>query len=156
MRGYYESLATVSRLLCDPLATFVTKCRKPVAVQWDRGFRKSFNYFLHLHTCVLKSHWSCLCTYQNIWIFYVEGNFMGQLYQHALKFGPDGLASKLLRFTVNSKWIWSGNTTITNCRQTHGTARKRHTTISRHQEDKLSKATSSLFPILIIAKLELT
>ena len=29
-----------------------------------------------------------------------------------------------------------------------------HTTITRHQEDKLSKATSSLFPIKIIAKLE--
>ena len=31
-----------------------------------------------------------------------------------------------------------------------------HTTITRHQEDKLSKATSSLFPIKIIAKLEWT
>ena len=30
----------------------------------------------------------------------------------------------------NSKWVWSGNTTITNCRQTHGTARKSHTTIT--------------------------
>ena len=54
----------------------------------------------------------------------------------------------------NSKWVWSGNTTITKCRQTHGTARKSHTTITRHQEDKLSKATSSLFPIKMIAKLE--
>ena len=34
------------------------------------------------------------------------------------------------------------------------TARKSHTTITRHQEDKLSKATSSLFPIKMIAKLE--
>ena len=38
--------------------------------------------------------------------------------------------------------------------QTHGTARKSHTTITRHQEDKLSKATSYLFPIKMIAKLE--
>ena len=38
--------------------------------------------------------------------------------------------------------------------QTHGTTRKSHTTITRHQIDKLSKATSSLFPIKIIVKLE--
>ena len=35
--GDNESLATVSRLLCDPLAMFVASCRKTVAVQWDRG-----------------------------------------------------------------------------------------------------------------------
>ena len=39
MRANYESLATVSRLLCDPLAMFVASCRKTVAVQWDRGLR---------------------------------------------------------------------------------------------------------------------
>ena len=38
----------------------------------------------------------------------------------------------------------------------HDTARKNHTTITRHQEDKLSKAISSLFPIKIIANLEWT
>ena len=38
MRGNYESLATVSRLLCDPLTMSITSCRKTVAVQWDRGF----------------------------------------------------------------------------------------------------------------------
>ena len=43
---------------------------------------------------------------------------------------------------------------ITNCIQTHGTARKSHNTITRHQENKLSKATSSLFPIKMIAKVE--
>ena len=32
------------------------------------------------------------------------------------------------------------------CRQAHDTARKSHTTIKRHQEDKRSKATSFLFP----------
>ena len=47
----------------------------------------------------------------------------------------------------NSKWVWSGNTTITNRRQPRGTARKSLSTITRHQEDKLSKATSSLYPI---------
>ena len=31
-----------------------------------------------------------------------------------------------------------------------------HTTITRHQEDKLSKATSCLFPTKMIAKLEWT
>ena len=42
-----------------------------------------------------------------------------------------------------------------NCRQTHGTARKSHTTIAEHLEDKLSKKkNSSLFPIKMIAKLE--
>ena len=53
----------------------------------------------------------------------------------------------------NSKYDL-GNSTITKCTQTHDTPRKSHTTIMRHQEDKLSKATSSLFPIKIIAKLE--
>ena len=33
---------------------------------------------------------------------------------------------------------------------------KSHTTITRHQEDKQSKATNSLFPIKMIAKLEWT
>ena len=54
----------------------------------------------------------------------------------------------------NSRRVWSGNTTITNWRQTHGTARKSHTTITRHQEDKLCKPASSLFPMKMIAKLE--
>ena len=54
----------------------------------------------------------------------------------------------------NSKWVWSGNTTITNRRQPRGTARKSRSTITRHQEDKLNKATSYLFPIKMIAILE--
>ena len=56
----------------------------------------------------------------------------------------------------NSNWVWSGNTTIINRRQPNGTSRKSHSTITRHQEDKLSKATSSLFPIKMIAILEWT
>ena len=47
----------------------------------------------------------------------------------------------------NSRWAWSGNTTITNCRQPQGTPKKSHPAITRHQGDKPSKATSSLFPI---------
>ena len=38
----------------------------------------------------------------------------------------------------------------------HDTTRKTHTTITRHQEDKLNNAISSLFPIKMIAKLEWT
>ena len=38
----------------------------------------------------------------------------------------------------------------------HGTARKSHSTITRHHEDKLSKANSSLFPLKMIAILEWT
>ena len=56
----------------------------------------------------------------------------------------------------NSKWVWSGNTTITNCRQPRGTVRKSRSTITRHHEDKLSKAISSLFPIKMIAILKWT
>ena len=54
---------------------------------------------------------------------------------------------------IKSKWVWIGNTTITNYRSTHVTARKSHRTITimRHQEDKQSKATSALFPIKRIA-----
>ena len=37
-----------------------------------------------------------------------------------------------------------------------GTARKSRSTITRHQEDKLSNATSSLFPIKMIAILDWT
>ena len=37
-----------------------------------------------------------------------------------------------------------------------GIVRKSHTTITRHQEDKQNKATSSLLPIEMIAKLEWT
>ena len=40
--------------------------------------------------------------------------------------------------------------------QPHGTARKSRPATTRHQEDKLSKATSSLFPIKMIAILDWT
>ena len=52
--------------------------------------------------------------------------------------------------------VWSGNTTITHCKPTHGTARKgnRALTVTRHQEDNCSRATSYLYRIKIIAGLE--
>ena len=58
-------------------------------------------------------------------------------------------------FIENSEYDQK-NTTITNRRQPCGTARKSRSTITRHQEDNLSKATSSLFPIKMIAILERT
>ena len=67
-----------------------------------------------------------------------------------------GTPAKVDIILKNRTWVWSGNTTITNCRQPLGTARKSRSTITRHQEDKLSKATSSLFPIKMIAILERT
>ena len=48
------------------------------------------------------------------------------------------------------------NNPIANCRQTYGTARKSNTTNTRHHIDKPSKATDSLFPINMIAKLKWT
>ena len=70
--------------------------------------------------------------------------------------GPMGNHNTIGFLSKNSKWVWSGNTTITNCRQSRGTARKSHSTITRHQEDKLSKSISSLFPTKMIAILEWT
>ena len=62
----------------------------------------------------------------------------------------------IYKYIKNSKRVCSGKTTITNCRQTRDIVRKSHTTIKRQQEYKQSKATSSLFPIEMIAKLERT
>ena len=46
--------------------------------------------------------------------------------------GMYGHCSKYKDDLINCKWVWSGNNTITNCRQTYDTARKSHTTITRH------------------------
>ena len=43
-----------------------------------------------------------------------------------------------------------------NCRQPRDIVKKSHTTITRHQEDKQSKSTSSILSIKVIAKLEWT
>ena len=61
--------------------------------------------------------------------------------------------STLEGYMKNSKWVWSGN--ITNCRQPPGNSRKSGSTITRHQEDKLSKATSSLCNIRFYDNLSL-
>ena len=45
---------------------------------------------------------------------------------------------------------------ITNCRQTRGTGKKSQTAITRYWEDEQSQATSSPFPIKMIAKLKCT
>ena len=59
---------------------------------------------------------------------------------------------------TRSKSVWSGNTTITHCRPTHGTERKSHRTFAliRHPKHYKSKATSSLFLTKMIAKLDKT
>ena len=59
----------------------------------------------------------------------------------------------VLTFLLDNIFIRFGSK---NSRQPRGTARKSRSTITRHQEDKLSKATSPLFPIKMIAILEWT
>ena len=61
-------------------------------------------------------------------------------------------------FLPKSKRVWSGNTTISHCRPAHSTVRKSHRSlaVTRHKEDNESKATSSLFHVKMIAKLEMT
>ena len=62
----------------------------------------------------------------------------------------------LCRKAIKSKWVWSGNTTITHYRPTYGTGWKNHSphTVTRHTKDNKSKAASSLFLVKTIAKLE--
>ena len=60
------------------------------------------------------------------------------------------------RKSKNSKWVWSGYITLRNCIQTRQIVRKSHTTITRHQEDKQSKANTYILPIKMIAILEWT
>ena len=88
------------------------------------------------------------------WPFHLTTLLLGKLEQAVNQSFVHILS--LLTDNKNSKWVWSGNTTITNRRQPRGTARKSCSTITRHQEDKLSKATSPLFPIKMIAILEWT
>ena len=52
-------------------------------------------------------------------------------------------------------WVWSGKTTITNCRQTREEEPHNHHETPGRQT-KQSKSASSLFPIKMIAKLEWT
>ena len=57
---------------------------------------------------------------------------------------------------IKGNWAWSGYITITQCRPTRDNVRKSHRTltVTRHQEDNLSKATRSLFLFKMISKLE--
>ena len=53
---------------------------------------------------------------------------------------PQRFASMTLVW--KSKWVWSDNTTITNCRPNHGTGRQSHRafTVTRHPKDNKSIA----------------
>ena len=82
---------------------------------------------------------NCVPRGSDLFLFCHERNFMLSLSE-----------SNHIPMDKNSKWVWSGNSTITNYRQTSSTVRKSQTTIIRHQENKKSKATSSLFPIKMI------
>ena len=56
---------------------------------------------------------------------------------------------------IKSKWVWSGNSTITYCRPTHDTARKSYRTFIEtiHLWDNNSKATSIPGECFILAKM---
>ena len=87
-----------------------------------------------------------------LWVCHFPIGILGQVWYLIVSI-PD-LCN--LTYFKNSKWLWSENTTITNRRQPRGTTRKSCSTITRHQEENLSKETSSLFPIKMIAILEWT
>ena len=105
------------------------------------------NESLFHQTNIVKTQMHCLYVrtgeFQTLWIFLHQAN---------------RTLNQLIMFVIykNSKWAWSGNTTITNRRQPCGIERKSRSTFTRHQEDKLSKATSSLFSIKMIAIQERT
>ena len=114
--------------------------------------------------CYLLNHWTkshCFCWFSlhvNHWMDFNQTCLYTLLGEKKMTFYLVFFNEMFLscRVPKNSKWVWSGNTTITNCRQPRDTARKSRSTITRHQEDKLSKAISSLFPIKMIAILEWT
>ena len=118
---------------------------------------------LSLHICVCWSFYSI-----NLGIFFqfyhcvatlvaMDTGFRSILIFLFISFKTRSISAYSLYWHIeNSKRVWSGNTTITDRRQPHGTTRKSHSTITRHQEDKLSKTTSSLFPSKMIAIIEWT
>ena len=103
-----------------------------------------------------QSHIQCLALH----CMATQKERLCRLYKKNCHWNSSCPAEYILKKT--SKWVWSEKTTITNCRQPRCIVRKSHTTITRRQEDKQSKATSSLslslslFPINMIAKLEMT
>ena len=150
---------------CNIFNNFINTCKKTDSTGIKTSMKKRStvtdpeqkNYLLHdhFHSVFLKQipmTPSILCEYfSNL----LQKNEKG----HVRNPGNRGWCLEATigpQYLQKSKWVWSGNTTITNRRQPCGTARKSQSTITRHQEDKLSKATSSLFPIKMIAILERT
>ena len=111
-------------------------CIDKVDIVWSIfiDFRKAFDLVDHRTLIRKLSTYKCSQSSLQWFISYLESRQQTIDYGHGMS---------LLSFIKNSKWVWSGNTTITNRRQPCGTARKSRSTITRHQEDKLSKATSS-------------
>ena len=97
------------------------------------------NHYVKIHITVLK-------------IVHIYMTTMPQKVSMIRKY-HNSLYWKLCLFTQRpcyKKWVWSGNTVITHCRQTHSAVRKRHRIlkVTRQQEDNQRKATSShLIPL---------
>ena len=93
--------------------------------------------------------------YLIIYTFYLHVSL--PIFCRIITFGFLTVLETYLLCTI-SKWVWSGNTTITHCRPTHGNVRKSHKTfiVTIHLWDNNSKATSFLFHFKMIAKLERT
>ena len=55
------------------------------------------------------------------------------------------LCGQWVTMDPKSKWVWSGNTTITNCRPNHGTVRKSYwtSTVTRHPKRHQALSSSS-------------
>ena len=89
-----------------------------------------------------------------VWLFDRRCSYLAQWLLMVCKLHCRLLTANI---TLESKIVTMiRNTIITNCRQTHDTARKSHTTITRHQEDKLNKQPALSSPIKMIAKLKWT
>ena len=62
------------------------------------------------------------------------------------RFKRENLNLKHMAMSLKSKWVWSGNTTITHCRPTHGTMSASHRTFiaarqPKENKNKVSKGT---------------
>ena len=91
----------------------------------------------HDHIKYPTNHWGCLRDLRGA----SGGNYPDCHHDTTSPFSDIGTCHMSLRSTwifsrirqaFQNKWVWSGNTTITNWRQTWGIARKNHTTITRH------------------------
>ena len=88
--------------------------------------RTRSRYFGAYRICVLTvfNLYAQLSTLSLVWAYY---------------FWRDNEDNKSILAPKN-KWVWSGNTTITHCRPTHGTVRKRHRTLTVTTIRKTTKA----------------